>query len=88
MDQQTLLNILLGLVSAGLVWFATTIWNAVQVLKEDLKELEVNLPKEYVAKVDYKEDLRALKQEMRDGFTKIDHMLDQIWAALSEKADK
>jgi len=36
-------------------WFVKTLWDAQTKLREDLKQLEVNLPKEYVGKADFKD---------------------------------
>jgi hypothetical protein len=61
MDTQSLLNLLFS--SAGLIlgWFLRELWAAVKELKADLAKLREELPKEYVAKDDYREDVKELK---------------------------
>jgi hypothetical protein len=61
MDTQSLLNLLFS--SAGLIlgWFLRELWTAVKELKIDLAKLREELPKEYVTKNDYREDVKELK---------------------------
>jgi uncharacterized UPF0160 family protein len=61
MDTQSLLNLLFS--SAGLIlgWFLRELWAAVKDLKMDLAKLREELPKEYVAKDDYRQDVKELK---------------------------
>ena len=47
-------------------WVGKTLWDAVQDLKQDMKELEVNLPKDYVTKEDYKSDIRDIKEMLKE----------------------
>lgn len=77
MDVQTLLNIFFGLFSGGVGWFAREMWSAVKELKSDLAKLREDLPKEYVAKEDFKDGIRELKD-----------MLNKIFDRLDNKADK
>ena len=61
METQSLLNLLFS--SAGLIlgWFLRELWTAVKELKGDLAKLREELPKEYVAKDDYRQDVKELK---------------------------
>jgi hypothetical protein len=61
MDTQSLLNLLFS--SAGLIlgWFLRELWAAVKELKGDLAKLREELPKEYVVKDDYRQDVKELK---------------------------
>lgn len=77
MDAQTMLNILLSAVSAGLGWFAQVLWSAVAELKGDLAKLREELPKEYVAKTDFRDALHEVKA-----------LLNRIFEKLDDKADK
>ena len=54
-------------------WFARELWTAVQDLKTDLSKL----PLTYVARLDYKDDMREVKE-----------MLSKIFDRLDNKADK
>lgn len=77
MDSQEIINIIVGTVLSILGWFARQLWDAVQDLKKDMKEIEIDLPTHYVRK----EDLEAR-------FDKIEAMLQRIFEKLDTKADK
>jgi len=78
MDLQTLLNIGLGLASSVTGWFARELWSAVKELKNDLAKLREDLPKEYVVKNDYREDIRELKKMVEKIFDKLDNKTDKV----------
>lgn len=76
MDQQ-LINWIFGAVMALLGWLGRTLWDAVENLKKDVKDIEVNLPSHYVS-----------KNEIEIRFDKIETMLNRIFEKLDKKADK
>lgn len=76
MDQE-IINMLIGSVLAVLGWFARQLWDAVQSLKEDMKQIEVDLPTKYVR-----------KDELEMKLDKLEHMLNRIFEKLDSKADK
>lgn len=65
---QSFINLLFGGVMALLGWLGKTLWDAVQELKKDVKEIEINLPKDYVGKNDYKADIREIKDMLKQLF--------------------
>ena len=75
--EQSLLNYVFGGVIALLGWFGRTLWDAVQKLKDDLKDIEVDLPSTYVKKT-----------ELDSRLQKIETMLDKIFDRLESKVDK
>lgn len=77
MDQQTLINIGGGIILAGIGWWARVIWESVQRLKDDLHEIEVDLPKSYVTKDDFNITMKH-----------IETMVQRIYDKLDGKADK
>lgn len=77
MEFQQVINIVIGTVLSVLGWFARQLWDAVQTLKKDMKDLEVDLPTNYVRKVDL--DAR---------FDKFESMLNRIYDKLENKVDK
>ncbi len=77
MDSQTLINIVLALVSSVTGWFARELWTAVKDLKTDLSKLREELPKTYIVKDDYREDMKDIKE-----------MLSKIFDELKQKVDK
>ena len=77
MENQTLINYLVMLGAAVLGWLWKTLWNAVERLKGDLKDLEVKLPETYAMKIDI--DKR---------FDRIEAALERIYEKIDGKADK
>lgn len=77
MDMQTMINFGLATTSGVIGWFARELWSAVKDLKADLSKLREELPKTYVARDDYREDMRDIKD-----------MLGKIFDELKGKADK
>ena len=78
MDYQGFLNAGLVLVSSVTGWFARELWAAVKDLKSDLAKLREDLPKEYVVKDDYREDIRELKKMIEKIFGKLDNKTDKV----------
>jgi hypothetical protein len=58
-------------------WFAREIWAAVKELKADLAKLREDLPKSYVQRSDFKDDIHEIKA-----------MLGKLFDRLDGKADK
>ena len=77
MEPQALYNTVIALGAGVLAWIWKTLWNAVERLKTDLKDLEVKLPEVYAQKVDI--DKR---------FDRIEQILDKIWEKVDGKADR
>lgn len=76
MDQQ-LINYILGSVMTILGWLGKTVWDAVQDLKNDIKNIEVELPTYYVR-----------KDELDARLDKLEILLSKIYDKLETKADK
>ena len=77
MDPQSLINVAGGIILTGIGWWARIIWESLQKLKEDLHELEVDLPKTYVN-----------KNELDKRMQHIEDMFQRIYDKLEGKADK
>jgi antirestriction protein len=58
---QGLLNIVIMTVGSVFGWVLRMLWTASQELKADLAKLREELPKDYVSKDDYRQDVRELK---------------------------
>jgi len=77
MEPQSLLNIVsIAAIGSG-GWFAREIWGAVKELRKDLHEIEVDLPKSYVSKLD-----------MDKRMDHIEDMFKRIYDKLDAKQDK
>ena len=77
MEFQNIVDVVLLIISGAIGWFAKELWNAVKDLKEDLSILRQDLPKSYVLREDYKQDIRDLKEMMGKIFDKLDHKADK-----------
>ena len=76
MDQQ-LINITFGAIMAVAGWFCRELWAAVKDLKADLAKLREDLPREYVAKEDYRRDIYEIKDILKQIFNKLDNKADK-----------
>jgi hypothetical protein len=77
MDWQIIINITGAAMLSSLGWFARQIWDSVQKLKDDVKQIEIDLPTHYVK-----------KDELSIRFDRIEHLLDKLYEKLEQKADK
>ena len=77
MDWQLLFNLVGTAIMATIGWFARQLWDSVQNLKEDIKNIQVDLPTNYVRKVDIDAQ-----------FNKLEASLQRILDKLDQKADK
>ena len=77
MDNQSILNLLFSSTGLVLGWFLRELWAAVKELKADLAKLREELPTYYVAKDDYRQDVRELKEMLNKLFDKLDAKADK-----------
>ena len=85
MDGQMIINLLAGSALAVIGWFARQLWDAVERLKSDVKDIEICLPSNYVRK----QDMSDLKHDMEARFDKLESMLtahEPSFGALEEFA--
>lgn len=76
-DAQFLFNTVLGVVLAGVGWFARQIWDAVQRLQHDLHDLEVRLPSNYIRRDEFTDAVRELKDMLGKIFDRLDSKMDK-----------
>lgn len=74
---QTWVNIIATVAIAVGGWFGRSLWDAVDKLKNDIHQIEVELPKNYIQ-----------KNQFSDGMKEIKEMLIRISEKLDGKADK
>lgn len=73
-------DIILGLVSVvctGLGWWMKDIWEAHRQLRQELSEFKEAVPQRYVAKDDFKEDMREIKETLQRIYSKLDSKADK-----------
>lgn len=81
MDSQSLINTVIGTVLAVGGWFARQLWDAVEKLKNDVHQIEIDLPRHYLRKDEFRDGIAEIKDILREIFVKIDDLKDR-------KADK
>lgn len=81
MDMQSLLNLVAGGAIAVGGWFARQLWDSVQKLKEEVHQLEVELPHNYVRRDEFRDVLKEIRDIQTEIFRKIDELR-------KEKVDK
>jgi hypothetical protein len=77
MTDQAIINLIIGAVLSVLGWFARQLWDAVQDLKRDMKQIEVDLPTHYVRKEDLDVRLDRLEAALNRIFERLDHKADK-----------
>ena len=77
MDGQTLIDLVGGTVLTCIGWWCRQICDSVQMLKDDVKQIEIDLPTNYVK-----------KNDMTVRFDRIEVLLDKLYEKLEQKADK
>lgn len=77
MTDQAIINLIIGAVLSVLGWFARQLWDAVQGLKQDVKQIEVDLPTHYVRKEDLESRLDRIEASLNRIFEKLDHKADK-----------
>jgi hypothetical protein len=77
MNSQDLINLAFGASASVLGWFARELWAAVKELKVDLAKLREELPRTYVVRDDYKDDIREIKEMLTKLFDRIDNKADK-----------
>lgn len=77
MDWQIIINVGGAAALSSLGWFARQIWDSVNQLKEDVKQIEIDLPSNYIK-----------KDEIKERFDRIEFLLDKLYEKLEQKADK
>lgn len=77
MDWQIVINIIGGAILSVIGWFARVLWDSVQELRKDIKQIEIHLPSNYVQ-----------KNELSIRFDRIEQLLDRLYEKMEQKADR
>jgi hypothetical protein len=72
---QSLINWVFAGAGAAFGWVLKVVWDAIQELKRDLREIE----KDVVRRDDFKDVIKEIKDDMKDGFSKIDNTLGVLF---------
>ena len=77
MDWQVIFNIVGGACLSVIGWFARVLWDSVQEIRKDIKQIEIHLPTHYVK-----------KDEITVRFDRIEQLLDRLYEKMEQKADR
>lgn len=77
MAPQDLMNLIGGIALSALGWFAREMWSAMTALKTDLAKLREDIPKTYVPKDDYREDVKHMNEMLGKIFDRLDKKVDR-----------
>jgi hypothetical protein len=83
--EQTLINWVFAGAGAALGWILKVVWDAIQDLKKDIRQIERDLPEVYVRRDDFKDAVKEIKDDMKAGFASVDSTLRLIFKKLDEK---
>jgi hypothetical protein len=77
MEWQPVINFIGSAILVAIGWWCKQIWDSIDRLKESVKEIEIDLPTNYVRKID-----------LEAKFDKLEATLQRIIDKLDSKADK
>jgi hypothetical protein len=83
--EQTLINWVFAGAGAALGWVLKVVWDAIQDLKKDIRQIERDLPEVYVRRDDFKDAVKEIKEDMKAGFSSVDATLRLIFKKLDNK---
>lgn len=85
---QTVFNWVIACCGALGGWILKVIWEAIKDLKDDIRTVDKNVNDHYVRRDDFKDAMKEIKEDMRDGFNKVDTTLALLFKRLEHKEDK
>jgi RPA family protein len=77
MDNQIIFNIAIACAGGLALWVLNAMTRQIQKLEDNLSALKDTLPHDYVQKQDYREDIKELKDMLRQLFDKLDAKADK-----------
>lgn len=77
MDLQTILNLTGAAILAIMGWFARQLYDAVENLREDLHQIEVDMPRSYVSKADFSDTMKEIRGIVEKIYDKLDNKADK-----------
>lgn len=76
-DTQVIFNIAVAIAGGLAMWILNALTQRLQKAEDKIEALTNELPKEYVQKGDYKDDMREIKDLLRQIFDKLDNKQDK-----------
>jgi hypothetical protein len=66
-------------------WILKIIWDAIVKLQDDLQKMDSKMHEDFVRRDDFKDAVKEIKEDMKDGFNKIDNTLGLIFKKIDAK---
>ena len=76
-DHQFVINAVLGIIVTLVGWFARQLWDAVKELQRDIHDIEIDLPRNYVRRDEFAENMREIKDMLGKIFDRLDNKVDK-----------
>ncbi len=84
---QTLFNWILSGVSVLGGWILKVIWDSIREMRQELRTIDTKMHNDFVRRDDFKEAVKEIKEDVKQGFNKVDQALTRLELKLDNKAD-
>lgn len=84
---QTLFNWVLSGVSVLGGWILKVIWDSIREMRQELRIIDTKMHSDFVRRDDFKEAVKDIKEDVKQGFNKVDQALSRLELKLDNKAD-
>jgi hypothetical protein len=69
-------------------WALKVIWDSISEVRKDLKQMDAKMHDDFVRRDDFREAIREIKSDMKEGFRSVNDTLGLIFNKLDGKEDK
>lgn len=69
-------------------WALKVIWDSIVEVRKDLKRMDTKMHEDFVRRDDFREAVREIKIDMKEGFRGVNDTLGLIFKKLDSKEDK
>lgn len=69
-------------------WALKVIWDSISEVRKDLKQMDTKMHEDFVRRDDFREAVREIKMDMKEGFRSVNDTLGLIFKKLDAKEDK
>ena len=88
MDSQMIFDWIVGVGGVIVGWMLKVIWEAIRDMRQELKALDQKMHDDFVRRDDFKEAIREIKNDMKEGFNKVDTTLGLIFKKLDQQNNR
>lgn len=69
-------------------WALKIIWDSIVEVRKDIKGMDAKMHEDFVRRDDFREAIREIKADMKDGFRGVNDTLGLLFKKLDGKEDK